>query len=170
MRLAGSDCAPPSTPGARTMRTDIYVLGINYRPVGGNDIGHHPAAALLRNGEIVAMCEEERFIRIKEAPGLFPLQAIQFCLRRAGITMGDVSAIGWNWSPERAAERRDRQRSPLLRGFSSAARFGLRHTPLREFASGLSNGFLPERVVGDLRSQLLYWLGVEPDGRVLCFD
>jgi carbamoyltransferase len=152
------------------MPTDIYVLGLNYRPVGGNDIGHHPAAALLKNGEIVAMCEEERFVRVKEAPGIFPLQAVHFCLSRAGITMRDVAAIGWNWSPEAAANRKERERSPVLRGLTSAARFGLRHTPLRTFASGLSNGFLPERVVGNLRSQLLYWLGVESDKHVLCFD
>src|SRR5262245_36654566 len=95
------------------MSTDTYVLGINYRPVGGHDIGHHPAAALLKNGEIVAMCEEERFVRIKEAPGLFPLQAVQFCLKRGGITVHDVAAIGWNWDPELAADRRERQRNVL---------------------------------------------------------
>ena len=62
------------------MSTDTYILGMNYRPLQAMDIGHHPAAVLLKNGEIVAMCEEERFVRIKEAPGLFPLYAIQFCL------------------------------------------------------------------------------------------
>src|SRR4030095_15689243 len=98
------------------MHTDIYVLGLNYRPVGGNDIGHHPAAALLKNGEIVAMCEEERFVRVKEAPGIFPLQAVHFCLSRAGITMRDVAAIGWNWSPGGAPHRKARGRSPGVAG------------------------------------------------------
>ena len=152
------------------MNRDTYVLGINYRPLAGMDIGHHPAAALLKNGEIVAMCEEERFVRIKEAPGLFPLYAIQFCLARAGITIGDVAAVGWNWDPEKAAERSHGQYSPVLRPLRAAAQFGLRHTPLRAFANQLSNGFLPERVVGHLRSQLLYWLGVDARTPVLCFD
>ena len=152
------------------MSTDTYVLGINYRPVGGHDVGHHPAAALLKNGEIVAMCEEERFVRIKEAPGLFPLQAIQFCLKRAGITVHDVAAIGWNWDPELAAERRERQRNVLARGLTTAARLGLRHTPLRAFTGGLANGFLPERVIGDLRAQMLYWLGTDARQPLFCFD
>jgi carbamoyltransferase len=152
------------------MGTDTYVLGINYRPVGGHDVGHHPAAALLKNGEIVAMCEEERFVRVKEAPGLFPLQAVQFCLKRAGITVNDVAGIGWNWDPELAAARRERQRGLLARGLTTAARLGLRHTPLRAFVGGLSNGFLPERVVDDLRSQMLYWLGVDEQKPLFCID
>jgi carbamoyltransferase len=152
------------------MPTDTYVLGINYRPLGGHDVGHHPAAALLKNGEIVAMCEEERFVRVKEAPGLFPLQAIQFCLKQGGITVRDLAAIGWNWDPELAAARRERQRGVFGRGLTTAARLGLRHTPLRSFAAGLANGFLPERVVGDLRAQLLYWLGVDTRQQLFCFD
>lgn len=148
---------------------DTWVLGINYRPLLGMDIGHHPAAALLRNGEIVAMCEEERFVRVKEAPGIFPLNAIQFCLARGGIGVHDLAAIGWNWNPARAAERSKRRRGLVYRGVAGLAQAGLRHTPLRAFASAL-NGFLPERAVDQLRAQLLYWLGVRPEARLLCFD
>lgn len=50
------------------MQDHTYVLGINYRSLGGMEIGHHPSAALLEEGFPVAMCEEERFVRIKEAP------------------------------------------------------------------------------------------------------
>src|SRR5262249_21690527 len=152
------------------MPTDTYVLGINYRPLAGHDVGHHPAAALLKNGEIVAMCEEERFVRVKEAPGLFPLQAIQFCLKQGGITVRDLAAIGWNWDPELAAARRELQRGVFGRGLPPAARSRLRPTPLRSFAAGLANGFLPERVIGDLRAQLLYWLGVDTRQQLFCFD
>src|SRR5579863_823927 len=96
-----------------------FVLGINYRPVGGMEIGHHPSAALLKDGVPFAMCEEERFVRIKEAPGHFPLNAIQFCLQKAGITIHDVSAIGWNWDPVASTERRKGQRSTAVRTLSS---------------------------------------------------
>ena len=64
------------------MTKSVYVLGINYRPLGGMEIGHHSAAALLKDGAPLAMCEEERFVRIKEAPGRFPLNAVQFCLQK----------------------------------------------------------------------------------------
>jgi carbamoyltransferase len=150
--------------------SDTYVLGLNYRPLAGMDIGHHPAAVLLRNGEIVAMCEEERFVRIKEAPGIFPLQAIQFCLGRAGIGVRDLTAIGWNWSPEHAAARSARLKPAPVRSLATMLRYGLRHTPLRTFAPALANGFLPERVVNQLRGQLLYWLGIGDEVPVYCFD
>ena len=149
---------------------DTFVLGINYRPLEGNDVGHHPAAALLKNGSIVAMCQEERFARIKEAPGLFPVNAIRFCLERAGIQVHDLAAIAWNWDPFKASERSKRRRGVGVRTAATAAQYGLRHTPLRAFASLLSNGFLPERVVNGLRSELLYWLGVDARVPIFCFD
>src|SRR5207244_3055481 len=116
---------PRSTSEDTRMKADTHVLGVNYRPLGPMDLGHHPSAVLLKNGEIVAMCEEERLVRIKEAPGRFPLQAIKFCLDRARISLGDLSAVGWNWSPELASARSSRQRPAVLRGVAAAAQFGL---------------------------------------------
>jgi carbamoyltransferase len=152
------------------MSQDIYVLGINYRPLGGMEIGHHPSSALLKNGEPVAMCEEERFVRIKEAPGRFPLNAIQFCLKSAGITMADVAAVGWNWDPTQSTERRRRQRGPVVGGLLALAQYGLRSTPLSAFESVVTDGVLPERVMSKLRSQLLYWFGVTSKPPVFSFD
>jgi carbamoyltransferase len=152
------------------MKTDIFVLGINYRPVGENDIGHHPAAALLRNGEIVAMGQEERFTRIKEAPGIFPVQAIQFCLKRAGITIHDLAAVGWNWSPELHAERSKRMRGLVGRGLTVAAQYILSRTPLRCYASLVSSSLFPERIIDHVGSELFYWFGLESRIPFLCFD
>ncbi len=45
---------------------------------------HDSAAALVSDGEIVAAAQEERFTRKKHDPG-FPHQAVEFCLRQAGI-------------------------------------------------------------------------------------
>jgi carbamoyltransferase len=50
---------------------------------------HDAAAALLRDGRLVAAAQEERFSRRKNDPG-FPAQAIEFCLRQAGITAADL--------------------------------------------------------------------------------
>jgi carbamoyltransferase len=149
---------------------DTYVLGINYRPLGDNDVGHHPAAALLKNGEIVAMAQEERFSRIKEAPGLFPIRAIQFCFERAGISLRDLDAIGWNWDPVASAERSKQKRGAMAGGLASAAQVALRHTPARRLSSLVSTSLLPERVVEQLQCQLLYWLGAGPETPVHCFD
>jgi carbamoyltransferase len=62
-----------------------YVLGISC-------FYHNSAAALLRDGEIVAAAEEERFTRIKNDRG-FPHNAINYCLEEGGISQRDLAAI-----------------------------------------------------------------------------
>jgi predicted NodU family carbamoyl transferase len=69
----------------------VYVLGISGKHNQGMMWGdaHHPSAALLKDGEIVAMESEERFVRIKYAIGHFPYYSIKFCLDQAGINLED---------------------------------------------------------------------------------
>lgn len=55
--------------------------------------GHDPAACLMKDGEIVAATEEERFLRIKHAPSQFPTESIAFCLRQAGIEQEEVDHV-----------------------------------------------------------------------------
>jgi len=60
--------------------------------------GHaDPAVAIVKNGEIVAYAEEERFIRQKHAWGVYPIRSLQFCLDTADIELSDVEAVGLNW-------------------------------------------------------------------------
>lgn len=54
---------------------------------------HDPGAALVCNGKIIAICEEERFNRIKSARGHLPIFSIQACLKQAGIRMEDVDYV-----------------------------------------------------------------------------
>ena len=56
------------------------------------------AASLIKDGEIVAAAEEERFSRRKHHSG-FPYQAMQYCLDQAGIGIADVAHIGLYWKP-----------------------------------------------------------------------
>lgn len=53
---------------------------------------HDAAAALLRDGELVAAAQEERFSR-KKNDERFPTHAAQFCLRQAGVTAGQLDAV-----------------------------------------------------------------------------
>jgi carbamoyltransferase len=53
---------------------------------------HDSAACLVRDGEIVAAAQEERFSR-KKHDARFPVQAASYCLREGGITVTDVQAI-----------------------------------------------------------------------------
>jgi carbamoyltransferase len=64
--------------------------------LGFDCYGHDAAAALLCDGEIVAMAEEERFSREKHTMA-FPAGAIRYCLSEAGITIDDVDHIAYYW-------------------------------------------------------------------------
>jgi carbamoyltransferase len=64
--------------------------------------GYDSAAALVVDGKIIAAAAQERFSR-KKHTGEFPIDAIQFCLREAGLTVEDVDEIahGFDYSPFR---------------------------------------------------------------------
>lgn len=85
----------------------VYVLGVSgkYNQNAGAGDAHHPAAVLLRDGEIVAMAGEERFVRVKYAIGHFPYNAVKFCLDTAGIAPERLDAIAWSNDPFLANER-----------------------------------------------------------------
>ncbi|MDX1964658.1 MAG: carbamoyltransferase [Pirellulales bacterium] len=53
---------------------------------------HDSAAALVRDGQILAAAQEERFTRIKHDPA-FPKKAVEFCLETAGITPSQLDAV-----------------------------------------------------------------------------
>src|SRR2546427_1414963 len=53
---------------------------------------HDSAAAIVRDGEIVAAAQEERFSRKKHDPR-FPHQAINYCLQEAFIEPSDLDAV-----------------------------------------------------------------------------
>jgi len=59
---------------------------------------HDSAAAVLRDGEIVAAAQEERFSRRKHDQG-FPHGAVDYCLRAAGCSPGDLDYVGFYEKP-----------------------------------------------------------------------
>lgn len=81
----------------------MYILGINgsANPVHENryDVGegnnHDSSAALLHNGEVLAIYEEERLNRIKHT-NKWPCLAINACLDVAGITYDQVDYFTFN--------------------------------------------------------------------------
>ena len=56
--------------------------------------GHvDPAVAIVEDGRVLAYCEEERLVRVKHAPYVYPMQALQYCLRTAGVELSDLAAV-----------------------------------------------------------------------------
>jgi carbamoyltransferase len=68
-----------------------YILGISA-------FYHDSAAALLRDGAIVAAAQEERFTRRKH-DARFPTNAVAFCLSEAGIGPGDLKGVAFYERP-----------------------------------------------------------------------
>jgi carbamoyltransferase len=62
-----------------------YILGISA-------YYHDSAAALIRDGSIVAAAQQERFTRKKHDPE-FPAEAIEYCLEEAGIGVTDIDHV-----------------------------------------------------------------------------
>lgn len=75
----------------------MYILGISC-------YYHDSAAALLRDGELLAAAEEERFTRKKHDFG-FPAHAIDFCLAQAGITPHELDYVVFYEKPLLKFER-----------------------------------------------------------------
>jgi len=89
----------------------VYILGISC-------YYHDAAAALIRDGEIVAAAQEERFTRIKH-DFRFPANAISYCLAEGGIRAADLSAVVFYDKPLLKFER-------ILETYLAYAPWGLR--------------------------------------------
>jgi len=69
----------------------VHILGISA-------FYHDSAAAIVRDGEIVAAAQEERFSR-KKHDARFPRNAIEYCLKAAGIGLADVDHVAFYDKP-----------------------------------------------------------------------
>src|SRR5947207_14065181 len=74
-----------------------YVLGLSA-------FYHDSAACLLRDGEIIAAAQEERFTR-KKGDASFPLEATRYCLAVGGITASELDFVGFYDKPLLKFER-----------------------------------------------------------------
>ncbi|HVE94873.1 MAG TPA: carbamoyltransferase [Acidimicrobiales bacterium] len=68
----------------------MYILGLT-------TMGE-ASATLIKDGQVVAAVEEERFSRVKHHTG-FPYNAIDYCLGEAGIKLADVEHVSLYWKP-----------------------------------------------------------------------
>lgn len=78
-------------------REPMHILGMSA-------FYHDSAAALIRDGAIVAAAQEERFTRIKHDPS-FPHHAAAYCLRASGIQVHELDAVVFYEKPLVKAER-----------------------------------------------------------------
>ncbi len=102
--------------------------------------GMNPGACLLRDGELVAFGEEERFVRVKTAPDHFPGRAAAYCLREAGLALDDVDRIAFAWDTGKYPFR---MLTTLARQYARhRTRAGSARDPRRRGSSTLSSAML----------------------------
>jgi carbamoyltransferase len=75
----------------------VHILGISA-------FYHDSAACLLRDGEIVAAAQEERFTR-KKGDASFPTHATRYCLEAGGLAVADLDCVGFYDKPLLKFER-----------------------------------------------------------------
>lgn len=87
-----------------------YTLGLSFDY-------HDAAAALLKDGIVIAAAQEERFTRVKHDAQL-PVNAVAYCLQEAGITIEQVDAVVYYEKPLLKFER-------LIKSYINTWPFGL---------------------------------------------
>jgi carbamoyltransferase len=135
----------------------MIILGIN---------AYHgdAAAAIIRDGQLIAAVEEERFNRCKHCAG-FPVEAVRYCLEAAGVASEEVDHIGISRDPSAHLHKKilfTAQRAARSLGSSGSSR--VEHQPVetkgqgifRQVADRLSNA----AKVRDLKDDLAKALGV----------
>ncbi len=119
----------------------MYILSIS---------GHHhdAAAALFKDGRVIAAIEEEKLTRIKRVGinqcGGLPYEAIGFCLSVAGIGIEDVDCVTYYLKPRRLLHRQYKLNYRLAQG--GASELGDRNAAsVREFQDRMRTRRLIER-------------------------
>lgn len=77
--------------------TTVNIIGISA-------FFHDSACCLLRDGQLVAAAEEERFSREKHDSGL-PLQALRYCLDQADLSIAEVDCVAYYENPRAKLDR-----------------------------------------------------------------
>lgn len=75
----------------RTRNSVMYILGVSA-------LYHDSAAALVKDGEIIAAAQEERFTR-KKHDFFIPKKAIAYCLQEGNIQADELSAVVYYDNP-----------------------------------------------------------------------
>lgn len=75
----------------------ITILGLN---------DSNSAAAIIRDGQLIAAVREERFDRIKFSDA-YPTKAVNYCLKEAGVELKELTHVVFAWNPGHELEPQD---------------------------------------------------------------
>ena len=117
----------------------MYILGISA-------YYHDSSACLIKNDDIIAAAQEERFTR-KKHDSSFPFKAIEFCLKNNNLNLENIDAVVYYEKPLLTFER-------LLETYLSVAPRGI-----RSFIAAMQ-GWLKEKlfIKSEIKSKDLFSL------------
>lgn len=128
----------------------MFILGVNC-------VYHESSACLLKDGQLIAFAEEERFNRIKHGkkalpsnPDELPLAAIKFCCEKGSISTSDIDHIAYSFDPVRRSKVKWPDEG------CEAAEWGSREAE-KIFLKSLSN--IPVKLKGLGCRAVLHWIG-----------
>ncbi len=119
--------------------------------------GNDPAACLVVDGELRAFVEEERLIRYKHAPEVFPIRSIAACLELGDVELADVDAFVYGWDAPRYAD------GGMGEFFDGVNRRYPPDAGTRAWQQGVLSWFRPDRLRRRLQDELVRWFGVAPE-------
>jgi carbamoyltransferase len=117
----------------------------------------------VRNGELVAAAEEERFNRCKHCAG-FPAEAIKYCLEVAGVSIEEVEHIGISRDPSAHLHKKilyAATRAAKSLGGGERASSGAAEKGGRGIFGAISERIANTAKVRDLKEDLAKHLGVQ---------
>lgn len=132
----------------------MYVLGIN---------AYHgdASAAIIRDGQLLAAVEEERFNRCKHCAG-FPAEAIKYCLDVAGISIEEVEHIGISRDPSAHLHKKILYAATrAAKSLGGGASSGAAEKGGRGIFGAISERIANTAKVRDLKEDLAKHLGVQ---------
>lgn len=101
----------------------VNILGIHYG-------GHDTSAALMVDGKLIALCEEERYTKNKHTRE-FPINAVNDCLKIGNLTIEDITEISLTYDPnvlEKSYIRHKRRSLPNRTTYKSILKEKLNYT------------------------------------------
>ena len=109
------------------------------------------------DGSVVACVEEERLLRYKHAPNVFPVRAIKSCLDLSGLTLSDIDLITYGFDAPRFAS------GDMARFYDTVNRCYPPDDATLRWQKRLAGLFSPAAMRTTLVSNLVRHFGVQPD-------
>jgi carbamoyltransferase len=128
--------------------------------LGLSAFGYNPSACVVRDGKLLAFCQEDRLTRLKGSHGMFPSLSVKWCLSSNGLALQDIDVIAFSWGCGKFPWRMVRHLAKVRVGMIGKRAFAYRSSinERSNWLSSLEHIYLysPRTVRRKVRDQLRY--------------